>query len=88
MRAGDVVKHRQSGEEWVLARVHNGYVYPAGWPACRTLAGNCDLVEAATDEQHVQMLRDVQNISGYDCRKGQQDNAMLAAREEAEGEEK
>jgi len=56
MRAGDVVKHEPSGEEWLLGRVYNGFVYPCGWPPCRAEAKDCTLVHECTDEDHAKMV--------------------------------
>lgn len=65
-RAGDVVKHHPSGEEWVLAcDEENGYVTPAGWPESRAAALDCTLIEAASDESRFEMLTNASRISGY-----------------------
>lgn len=45
LRPGDTVLHRPSGEEWVLLRVKDGYIYPAGWPVSRARSEDCELVE-------------------------------------------
>ena len=60
-RAGDVVKHLPTGEEWILASVSpTGMdVSPAGWPESLAPASDCELVEAATDEQHRTFLLQV-----------------------------
>jgi hypothetical protein len=60
-RAGDVVKHGPSGETWTLAvDEDNGWIYWCGWPpdGCGKV-GDCTLVETATDEERVEILRDV-----------------------------
>jgi DNA polymerase-3 subunit epsilon len=57
MRAGDTVKHLPSGETWVLAYADGPHVSACGWPESIAQASDCELVEAATDEQHVTMLR-------------------------------
>lgn len=59
LRAADVVRHRPSGEKWVLAYadMERGEVSACGWPRSIAKASDCDLVEAATDEQYEQMLR-------------------------------
>jgi len=46
VKAGDTVLHRPTGETWVLLRVKDGYVYPAGWPQSRAREKDCELVEA------------------------------------------
>jgi len=56
-RAGDRVKHRPTGEVWILATDEDdGRVMPAGWPECQAMASDCELVEAATDEKRIRML--------------------------------
>lgn len=52
MRAGDHVYHEPSGETWVLGRVTEEHVYPAGWPPCRAERHDCTLVKPCTDDQH------------------------------------
>jgi hypothetical protein len=56
-RAGDVVRHRPSGEEWTLAYGHGDFVSACGWPEGEAYARDCDLVKAASDEEHEAMLR-------------------------------
>lgn len=59
-RAGDVVFHGPSKEQWVLAcDEDDGSVYPAGWPQSRVPAADCELVEAADDDARIAMLRQV-----------------------------
>lgn len=59
-RAGDVVSVKTINEKWVLAcDEEDGEVICAGWPESRTPTSNVELVRAATDEQRLQMLRDV-----------------------------
>lgn len=57
-RAGDIVQHAPSGEEWILASVSTSgeWVYPAGWPESTAPASQLTLVKAATDEEHVAFL--------------------------------
>lgn len=55
-RAGDVVRHRPTGEEWQLAHCEDGRVAWCGWPEGQADAADCELVRAATDEQHRAML--------------------------------
>jgi len=51
-RCGDVVRHCPSGEEWLVAYADGDDVSPTGWPDCIAKASDCDLVRAATDEEH------------------------------------
>lgn len=50
LERGDIVRHVPSGEEWLLLRVKDDYVYPAGWPPSRALAADCVLVSKATPD--------------------------------------
>ena len=73
-RAGDVVKHSPTGEIWTLANdEENNRVSPCGWPRCWAEAADCALVEAATDEQRIEMLarwvkKTLEETEGYDHR--------------------
>lgn len=66
-KAGDTVTHGPSGETWVLAcdETPNGDILPAGWPETLARSGDCELVESATDEQRIDMLRMSQGGDGY-----------------------
>jgi hypothetical protein len=65
-RAGDVVKHRPSGEEWVLScDEERGEVLPAGWPESVGKADDCDLVTQASDTTRMDTWRHVSCIDGY-----------------------
>lgn len=57
-RAGDVVKHEPSGEEWLLATDEgNGLVWTQGWPESLEEVDELSLVEAATDDERLKALR-------------------------------
>lgn len=58
-RTGDVVFHKPSGEQWLLAWADDVYVYPYGWPDSRAEAVDCKLLEAASDEKHAKCLAEV-----------------------------
>lgn len=55
-RAGDVVRHRPSGEEWVVCCTRGADLIPAGWPPSAARMADCELIIAATDAAHRQML--------------------------------
>jgi len=46
---GDEVRHRPTGENWVVLRAGaddaGAFVEPAGWPPCRARASDCDLTK-------------------------------------------
>lgn len=78
-RAGDVVKHRPSGEEWVLAcdEESTGYVWPAGWPESLAKASECELIEPASNAERDDMLARVSESTGM--------RAHLAKRQRGSG---
>lgn len=50
-RAGDVVKHRPTGETWRLAvDQFSDEVSPLGWPETIAKAEDCELVEASDED--------------------------------------
>lgn len=81
MRAGDVVFHRPSGETWVLAYADGAYVSACGWPESEARASDCDLVEAATDEEHEKMLREWGERPHYRDNGGTDRRHLVAARQ-------
>lgn len=57
-RAGDTVRHRPSEEEWILAcDEEDGRVAPCGWPSTLAESKDCELIEAATEEERIAMLK-------------------------------
>jgi len=60
MRSGDVVLHRPSGENWLLAYGNDDSgrdeVAPCGWPLGIVRPSDCELLDAASDEKHVETL--------------------------------
>lgn len=68
-RAGDVVRHVPSGEGWVLAVVEGDRAMAAGWPLEQVDVGTLELDVAASDEEHVAMLRTVAAMSEADPRR-------------------
>lgn len=53
MRTGDIVHHKPSGEDWVVAWAdhESGYMAPCGWPTCEALISDCEIKTPATDDQ-------------------------------------
>ena len=68
MRAGDIVFHRESGEEWLIAKTCESGFYLAGWPCTRLHESQCDLVRAATDEEHRAVVEQCATLSKDDPR--------------------
>lgn len=61
---GDVVRHRPSGEEWLVAFVANGRLVNVGWPESSAPVGEFELVRKATPEQRLALLRRMAESSG------------------------
>lgn len=65
----DAVHHGPTGEDWVVARVTEKHIYPAGWPPCRADLADCKLLTKATPEQRERMLRDLRRLPHGDERR-------------------
>ena len=56
--AGDVVWHRPSGEEWMLAcDEESGEVMPCGWPLCIAKASDCELRGRIAGDRELTLYR-------------------------------
>lgn len=68
LRTADIVKHRPSGETWVLAYADHptGKVCPMGWPFCEAELADCDPVTLADDHAYLDALADLA-VSGAQC---------------------
>ena len=64
----DTVKHKPTGETWVVARVTDTSVYPAGWPPCCAELKDCELVEKATQKQQYTMIEACKKLPQSDSR--------------------
>lgn len=69
MRTGDIVLHRPTGEEWLVAWAdpRSGYMAPCGWPTCQALIADCDLVERASDEKCSAIVAEVSRSGRSDA---------------------
>lgn len=58
IRAADHVRHKPSGETWVVlwANAEHDQLAAAGWPSGVVKLSDCELVKAATDEDHNALL--------------------------------
>ncbi len=56
---GDVVKHRPTGEEWIVAYVDGPHLSWLGWPPGLALVADCRLVKKATAAERVGLLREL-----------------------------
>jgi hypothetical protein len=65
----DIVKHRPTGEEWIVAGVKDGRLMWCGWPPGTADVTDCELVEKATPEQRDKLLHEIAAMHGDDQRK-------------------
>lgn len=65
IRTGDTVYHRPTGETWLVAYVEDDgrYLAPCGWPFCLAPVTDCELREAASDEDSMKLLRELAEMS-------------------------
>ena len=70
LRTGDTVKHIPTGETWVVAYADHerGKLAWCGWPEGEANIGDCLLLEQATDEQYLSLLREIAEMTGADRR--------------------
>lgn len=61
IRAGDHVRHRPSGEIWVVAFAdyESGDLAWCGWPEGVARIADCDLVEKASDDEHARIVAQI-----------------------------
>ena len=64
----DTVHHKPTAEDWVVARVNETHLWPAGWPPGRANLADCELLEKATDAQREEMLRNLRKMPASDER--------------------
>jgi hypothetical protein len=65
---GDHVHHGPSNEDWVVAKVTETHLWPAGWPPCRAELSDCTLVKKVSQENKVQMIQDLMRLPSDDER--------------------
>ncbi len=64
MKTGDSVKHGPTGETWLVAYVEGDYLAWCGWPEGEAKVADCTLVRECSEEESIEILRDMANISG------------------------
>ena len=75
----DYVHHQPSGEDWVVARVTDEYLWPAGWPPGRAKLSDCVLTHKASPESRARLVADLKRLPPDDERY-YADNAGIQAR--------
>jgi hypothetical protein len=73
---GDVVKHKPTGEEWIVAFVEGDRLAWLGWPEGTANLSDCTLIEKAQFQRRIYWLRQMAMSSG---RRAQYAREMLAS---------
>ena len=71
-RCGDTVRHRPSGEEWLVAYAdpaHDALAW-AGWPDGRARLSDCEIVARCSDEAHRAHVASWLRLTDSDSRPG------------------
>ncbi len=58
-RAGDIVAHGPTGEQWVVAYVDGEYLGWCGWPEGEAKLTDCTIVTRCADAEHLDWLRQI-----------------------------
>lgn len=66
IRAGDHVRHRPSGETWVVAFAdyESGDLAWCGWPEGLARLADCYLVQKASDDEHARIVAQIIDAGG------------------------
>lgn len=69
IKAGDVVYHRPTGEEWLaVTDEERGTFFAGGWPETLAYASDCDIITVATEEENLRWLKECSEGSGSSMR--------------------
>lgn len=55
-RCGDTVRHRPTGETWLVAFAHRNEIAWCGWPDGRAHLSDCEVIERCSDEGHAKAV--------------------------------
>lgn len=64
----DAVHHGPSGEDWIVGRVDDSYVYPCGWPCCRAVLEDCTLIKKAGEAERASLIENLRRLPSSDPR--------------------
>lgn len=64
----DHVKHMPSGEEWIVARVNDLYVWPCGWPESMAMKIDCVLIKKSSQESRDKLIEELKKLPATDAR--------------------
>lgn len=76
-RAGDIVHHEPTGEDWVVAYCEGEDLAWCGWPDGLAKANDCWLKKSCTDEEHLERLQEIAKSEGRRARKAQEALKLL-----------
>jgi hypothetical protein len=65
----DVVLHRPTGKEWLVAYVKDDRMAWLGWPEGEAKTADCTLLKKATEEARHALLQSMAGMTGIDRRK-------------------
>lgn len=65
---GDTVRHRLTGEEWLVAGVEDGRLMWCGWPEGSVHVTECELVEKAKPGERDKLLHELAAVNRNDRR--------------------
>lgn len=66
---GDTVRHRPTGEEWLVAGVKDDRLYWCGWPPGRANLADCELTRKATPSERDKLLHELADMRDDDERR-------------------
>lgn len=79
IRAGDIVHHEPSGEDWVVAYVDGDDLAWCGWPAGEARLSDCRLMKPCSDAEHLDWLRHIAQSDGKRALRAREALAALEA---------
>lgn len=61
---GDHVLHRPTGESWIVAYVQGDRLAWVGWPGGTAAVADCEVIERASPEDRLRVLRNMAQSTG------------------------
>ena len=80
IRTADHVKHKPTGESWVVACVQGNDLSWCGWPEGMARVSDCELIRKGTEEERLDLLKRLSEMPGPDHRKSYAQTALAAYR--------
>ena len=69
IETGDIVLHKPTGEQWVVACVVGEKLSWCGWPEGSANLEDCELIQVASDDERFSLLQEMSRMPGNDHRK-------------------